>query len=496
MRSFQLLLPGLAALLCGASASLAFAPFSLPLFAVLSAAGLWLLIREQSPRQALLRGWLFGLGFFGAGTSWVYVSIHTYGNAPVPLAAGLTLLFCAALGILFALQTWIGARWFRGRGAWLGFVALWWLFEWLRSWFLTGFPWLYLGYAWTDSPLRTLAPVAGVWGLTLLTLLVAAGAVESVLQRRIRPLIPGVLMIGLSLLLPAQWTLSAGEPVRTAVMQPDVPQLQKWDPAQRGEIVDQLIAMTEAQPDAELIVWPENAIPAFYYQVADRLQPLLQQLGSRTLLTGLPTSELDIHDRQRRLYHNSVVALGDTPGVYHKQRLVPFGEYVPLESLLRGLIEFFNLPMSSFSLPQREQPLLAAGPYRLGVAICYEIAYPELVRDSGQVSDILLTVSNDTWFGRSIGPDQHLQMAQMRALENGRWVIRGTNNGITALIDPQGQISARLPVDEAAVLSGEVVPMQGRTPYQVTGVYPLLAFNLLLLLALLVIRIRTPEKHH
>lgn len=493
MRLFQSLL---AALLCGASASLAFAPFSLPLFAVLSAAGFWLLIRDVTPRQALLRGWLFGLGFFGAGTSWVYVSIHTYGNAPVPLAAGLTLLFCAALGSLFAVQAWVGTRWFRGRSAWLGFIALWWLFEWLRSWFLTGFPWLYLGYAWTDSPLRALAPVAGVWGLTLLTLLVAAGAVESVLQRRLRPLIPALLLIALTLLLPKQWTTPSGEPVKTAVMQPNVPQLMKWDPAQRSAILDQLIDMTEEQRDAQLIVWPENAIPAFYYQVADRLQPLLEQLDSQTLITGLPTSELDINDRQRRLYHNSVIALGDTPGVYHKQRLVPFGEYVPLESLLRGLIEFFDLPMSSFSLPQKAQPPLTAGPYRLGVAICYEIAYPELVRESGQISDFILTLSNDTWFGRSIGPDQHLQMARMRALENGRWVIRGTNNGITALLDPQGRINAELPVDQAAVLTGEVVPMQGRTPYQVTGVYPLLALNLLLLLVLLIRRVRAPDKHH
>lgn len=496
MRRLTSLLPGLAALLCGASASLAFAPYSLPLFAVLSVAGLWLLLRERSPRQAMRRGWLFGLGFFGAGTSWIYVSIHTYGNASVPLAGGLTFLFCAALALLFAIQAWVGARWFRGKGAWIGFIAIWWLFEWLRSWFLTGFPWLYLGYAWTDSPLRSLAPVTGVWGLSFLTLLVAVGAAESALQRRIKPLLPATLLVALTLLLPNQWTIKSGEAFKAAVMQPDVPQLEKWNPQRLDGILNQLIDMTRAHPEAELIIWPENAIPTFYYQVADQLQPLLTELGSRTLVTGLPTSELDPDDAQRRLYHNSVAALGNTPGVYHKQRLVPFGEYVPMESLLRGLIEFFNLPMSSFSLPRQPQEPLQAGPYELGVAICYEIAYPELVRESGQLSDILLTVSNDTWFGRSIGPDQHLQMARMRALENGRWVIRGTNNGITALIDPQGQISAELPVDQAGVLTGEVTPMQGRTPYQVTGVYPLLILNLLLLAGLLIRRIRAANKNH
>ncbi len=496
MRGLTSLLPGLAALLCGASASLAFAPFSLPLFAVLSVAGFWLLLRRSSPRQAALRGWCYGLGFFGAGTSWVYVSIHTYGNAPVALAGGLTFLFCAALASLFALQAWVGSRWFRGKGAWIGCIVLWWMFEWLRSWFLTGFPWLYLGYAWTDSPLNSLAPVAGVWGLSFLTLLLAVGTVESFLQRRIKPILPATLLVALTLVLPKQWTIESGEPIETAVMQPNVPQLAKWDPARRDAILNQLIDMTRNHPEAELIVWPENAIPGFYYQVADQLQPLLTELGSRTLLTGLPTTERDPDDSQRRLYHNSVAALGNTPGVYHKQRLVPFGEYVPMESVLRGLIEFFNLPMSSFSLPRQPQGLLQAGPYELGVAICYEIAYPELVRESGQLSDMLLTVSNDTWFGRSIGPDQHLQMARMRALENGRWVIRGTNNGITALIDPQGKISAQLPVDEASVLTGEVTPMQGRTPYQLAGVYPLLILNLLLLAGLLFRHIRASQKNH
>ncbi|SEG61358.1 apolipoprotein N-acyltransferase [Marinobacterium lutimaris] len=496
MHKLTSLLPGLAALLLGASASLAFAPFSLPLFAILSVAGFWLTLRGNTPRQAARRGWLYGLGFFGAGTSWIYVSIHTYGNASVLLAGGLTFLFCAALALLFAIQAWMGARWFRGKGAWIGFIALWWLFEWLRSWFLTGFPWLYLGYAWTDSPLKSLAPVTGVWGLTFLTLLMGAGAVESFLQRRIRPILPATLLVALTLLLPTQWTIESGEPIKTAVMQPNVPQLEKWNPQRRDEILDQLIEMTRAHPEAELVVWPENAIPAFYYQVADRLQPLLTELGSRTLLAGLPTSEPDPNDSQRRLYHNSVAALGNTPGVYHKQRLVPFGEYVPMESLLRGLIEFFNLPMSSFSLPRQQQGTLQAGPYELGVAVCYEIAYPELVRESALQSDILLTVSNDTWFGRSIGPDQHLQMARMRALENGRWVMRGTNNGITALIDPQGQISAELPVDKADVLTGEVRPMQGRTPYQLAGVYPLLMLNLLLLAGLLFRHIRTPQENH
>ncbi|GGC08407.1 apolipoprotein N-acyltransferase [Marinobacterium zhoushanense] len=488
--------PNLTALLAGASAVLAFAPYSLPLFALLSPALLWLLLRDQPPARALLRGWLFGLGFFGAGVSWVYVSIHTYGNASVVLAAALTLAFCAALALLFALQAWIGARWFSGGHAWLGFIALWWLFEWLRSWLLTGFPWLYLGYAWIDTPFSALAPIGGVWLLSMLSLLLAGGAVEALLRRQLVPLLPGTTLALCALLLPNHWSQPAAEPMHVAVVQPNVPQLMKWDPDHLSSILDQLIGLTEQQPEAELVVWPENAVPALYHRIADRLAPLLEWLETTntTLITGLPTATRDLNNPERVLYHNSLMALGEQTGLYHKHRLVPFGEYVPLEAQLRGLIEFFNLPMSSFSLPQRNLSPLRLGRHEIASAICYEIAYPELVRKSALSAELILTVSNDTWFGRSIGPDQHLQMARMRALENGRWVIRGTNNGITALIDPKGQISARLPVDETGVLRGSVTPMTGQTPYQRVGAWPLLAINLLLL-GLRLLRVGAARKH-
>ena len=495
MRRFHALL----ALPAGACATLALAPFSLWPFALLSPALLWWLLRGQTARQACTRGWLYGLGFFGAGVSWVYVSIHQYGGAPVLLAGGLTFGFCAALALLFALQAWLGARFFtHPRHGWLGFIALWWLFEWLRSWLLTGFPWLYLGYAFTDTPLRALAPVTGVWGLSLLALLLGVGSVEALKRRRLWPLLPGSALLLLALLLPGQWTRPAGPALHTALIQPNVPQLIKWQPAQRQQIIDQLLSLSAPHLDADLIVWPENAIPALYSQVAGRLSGLnaLLEQEQSTLIAGLPTRQPDLTDPARSLFHNSLLVLGHDSGIYHKRRLVPFGEYVPLERWLRGLIRFFDLPMSAFSLPQQpQQPLQVQGQI-LAPAICYEIAYPELVRRSSAPAALILTVSNDTWFGRSIGPDQHLQMARMRALENGRWVIRGTNNGITALIDPQGEIRVQAPVDEVAVVTGDPIPMQGQTPYQRWGIWPLLGADLLLLLALLVGTRRTASKQY
>ena len=174
-------------------------------------------------------------------------------------------------------------------------------------------------------------------------------------------------------------------------------------------------------------------------------------------------------------YYNSVTALGQGSGVYHKQHLVPFGEYVPLEDLLRGLIAFFDLPMSAFSSGPADQPPLRAGPYRVAPSVCYEVVYPELVARSARNSDLLLTISNDSWFGNSIGPLQHLQMAQMRALENGRYMIRGTNNGVSAIIDQRGQIVARSEQYVEETLRGEVEVMLGNTPFGSFGVTPVIA---------------------
>ena len=174
-------------------------------------------------------------------------------------------------------------------------------------------------------------------------------------------------------------------------------------------------------------------------------------------------------------YYNSVVALGQGAGVYHKQHLVPFGEYVPLESVLRGLIAFFDLPMSAFSAGPADQPPLLAGAYRVAPYVCYEVVYPEMVARSARNADLLLTVSNDSWFGKSIGPLQHLQMAQMRALENGRYMIRGTNNGVSAIIDHRGRIVARSKQYVETTLKGQVDVMLGNTPFGSFGVTPVIA---------------------
>ncbi|MCG4454552.1 apolipoprotein N-acyltransferase [Pseudomonas sp. MMS21-TM103] len=483
--------PGnLIALAAGAITTLALAPFDLWPLALLSIALFYLGLRDLHPRQAAWRGWYYGFGLFAAGTSWVYVSIHDYGAASPALAAFLTLGFVAGLGLLLALAAWLWARWLRRSEApladALAFAALWLAQEAFRSWFLTGFPWLYAGYSQLDGPLAGLAPVGGVWLLSFV-LALSAALLVNLAQLRARKvfLVSGILLLtapwiaGLALKGHA-WTTPAGEPLKVAAMQGNIEQNLKWDPAQLNAQLALYRDLSFGAQPTDLIIWPETAVPVLKEQAAGYLSAMGRFASERqaALITGVPIRQAN--ERGQPRYYNAVSVVGQGDGDYLKQKLVPFGEYVPLQEVLRGLIAFFNLPMSDFARGSPDQPLLQAKDYKIATFICYEVVYPEFAAGLAAQSELLLTVSNDAWFGSSIGPLQHVQMAQMRALEAGRWMIRATNNGLTALIDPFGRITEQLPQFEQGVLYGEVVPMDGLTPYLYWRGWPLLVLCSLL----------------
>ncbi|WP_137820134.1 apolipoprotein N-acyltransferase [Pseudomonas sp. 2FG] len=476
--------PGnLLATLAGALTTLALAPFDIWPLALLSIALFYLGLRDLGPRQALWRGWCYGFGLFVAGTSWIYVSIHDYGAASAPLAAFLTLLFCAGVALFFALPGWLWARWLRRNEApladALAFAALWLAQEAFRGWFLTGFPWLYAGYSQLHGPLTGLAPVGGMWLLSFVLALTAALLVN-LAHLRSRKLF---LVIGLVLLVAPwvaglglkgqAWTEPAGAPLKVAAMQGNVAQQMKWDPEQLNAQLALYRDMSFGAQPVDLIVWPETAVPVLKEFAEGYLGVMGRFANERqaALITGVPIRQVDKQGAKR--YYNGISVIGQGHGTYLKQKLVPFGEYVPLQDVLRGLIAFFDLPMSDFARGPADQPLLEAKGYRIAPYICYEVVYPEFAASLAAQSQILLTVSNDTWFGTSIGPLQHLQMAQMRALEAGRWMIRATNNGVTGLIDPFGKLAVQIPQFQRGVLYGEVVPMQNLTPYLKWRAWPL-----------------------
>ena len=487
----------LLALIAGLLFPLAFAPYDLwPLLLFSIGASFWSLRHAPSAREAMLRGWLYGLGLFGFGVSWVHVSMHDYGYMPLWMAIPFTAVFAAFLALFNSLAFY--ASWRLGRSA-LAFAGCWLLIDWFRGWFLTGFPWLYAGYALIDTPFSPLAPLGGVWLLTLSAVLLSAATVECAQAGRPRWTATASILVILVLTTVSHalsFTRPAGPNQKVALVQGNIPQDLKWQLSMRERTREIYQDLTAGIPAGHLVIWPESALTEFYQTLTDFVEQEGQLLADRNsgFITGIPWRTLG---DTGVTYHNSIasIPLTDDAGqerVYHKQKLVPFGEYVPMQSLIRGLIPFFDLPMSGFTAGSPEQPNLSALGHTIAPFICYEILYPELVAQRSHGADALITISNDAWFGTSAGPLQHFQMARMRALETGRWLLRGTNNGVTAVIDHHGKVVDELPQFTRDVLYSHYQPRTGVTPFMATGVWPWLLVSGLLILAGWALRMKSP----
>ncbi len=493
----------IAALLAGCLLPLSLAPFDYWPLGILSAALLAWLLRWQSGAGGVRRSFMFGVGMYGAGTSWVYVSIHQFGLAAPWLAASLTGIFVAGMALVFALPFYVYCRFFVASrsGYLLAFPAIWVLGEWLRSWLLTGFPWLYLGYGHLDTWLAGWAPLFGVFGVSYLAVFTGVALsylIYDLVRGRLRPegyrrkslhisltVIPCVLIwLGGYGLQHLRWTQPEGEPVSIGMVQANIAQELKWQPFYLAETLAIYRELSDPLWGRDWVIWPEAAMPLMYHEAGVFLEEFDQRADAAdtAFITGILYD-----DAQTGNYYNTIIGLGEASGIYHKQRLVPFGEYMPLEKWLRGLIDFFDLPTSIIAPGPAMQDGLAAQGIGVSPSICYEIVYPDLVAANAWGDDILITISNDAWFGRSIGPLQHFQMAQMRALENGRYVVRATNNGVSGIIDDTGQVVVAGGRFTREVIIGEAQPMTGETPFAHWLSWPvvLIAFANMLLAAFL-----------
>ena len=450
----------------GALLPLGLAPFDWWPVVLISVIGLqWVVEKSSSVSRAFLYGWLFGVGKYGVGVSWVYVSIREYGGASPELSALLVILFVMGLALfsgLIGLLAYFGRR-LSAIGWTFFFAGSFVLCEWILTWFLTGFPWLFVGYAFLDTLYQGIAPIGGILLLSLLGVLTASSLYGIRRDRRLF-IFPVGFCILCWMLNGIQWT-NPGELKSVALIQGNVSQATKWDPTNAQPILSLYADMMDTVLDVDFVIWPEAAITIPLH----RAGPYLEKISSRmegSLLLGLPILaplEGQSEKAQKYGHYNGAVVVGDGHGQYVKRKLVPFGEYVPLENSLRGLISFFDLPMSHAIAGSRHQELLVASGMRITTAICYEIVYPQLVAQDSVDGNVIVTISNDSWFGYSIGPHQHLQMARMRALETGRYVLRGTNNGITAIINPAGEIVSSLPQFTRGVLTGSFHAMHGST---------------------------------
>lgn len=464
------------AFLAGVVMLFTYAPFEQGWLAPLAlAAWLLLLVRSQTPRHAAFTGFAFGLGWFGTGVSWVFVSIDTFGGLPLIATSLLMLLFFSYLALYPALAgwLWLKARARLNRYALFAFPLIWLFTELLRGWAFTGFPWLNIGYTQSSTIFAQLAPHIGEVGLTVVTLVIAICFAYVALSKRLEWFIVPVLLYAIAVyspnINPMQLT---GETSKVALVQGNIKQDLKWDKAQEWPNFLHYKSLTEPLlGEYDFVVWPESAITFIEPAAQSALTAFSQQASNAgtNVISGIINYQPESQD-----FYNSIVVLGDAQqpyfwqneNRYSKHKLLPIGEFVPFESVLRPIAPLFNLPMSSFSRGHPKQANLVSDNLNIAANVCYEVAFSSYIkRQLHDNTDIILTVSNDTWFGASHGPHQHFEIARMRAREFGRPLLRATNNGITAIIDHQGYVINQLPQFDSGVAAAYVPLVEGTTWY-------------------------------
>ncbi len=488
----------LLALFAGALNVFTFAPVGWwPLQIITLALLFHLILQAPSIKSAWLTGWSYGFAWSACGVYWLYISMHQYGGMPAAMAALAVALLAMLLGAFFAAATSIAA-WFQQRRQTsrtilliVVFPALWMLSEWLRGWVLTGFPWVTSGYAHTASPLAGYAPLIGVYGLGWLAALLAACLVLLPTKRSAIVLIVVILAVGFGLK-SISWTTPQGEPISVRLLQGNVPQEIKFDDEQTNVTLTLYEDMIRAAP-ADLIATPETAFPLLAHQLPADYLPRLAEFATASnshLAIGIAVSD------GPQQYANSVIGIAPvaasraTPQLYryNKHHLVPFGEFIPFG--FRWFVDMMHIPLGDFTRGAALQAPFAVKDQWILPNICYEDLFGEEIANQLRtaaandkpVATMLLNVSNIAWFGDSIALPQHLQISQMRAIETGRTILRATNTGTTAVIDPSGHVVAQLKPFERGVLTASAQGYSGITPYVFFGntFIVLLAFALLI----------------
>jgi apolipoprotein N-acyltransferase len=468
----------------GLATPFAFAPWGIWPLAIAAPAVLFHHWREAVPREAARSGFAFGAALFAAGTWWIYTAVHDFGQAPAWLAVFLLAALVTIKGAYYALLGWLVARAPVTRAVRLLLLAPagWTLMEWLRGWLFTGFPWLQLGSAHSDSALMALAPVGGVHLMTLVSAL-TAGALVLLLDGdwRSRAAAGACLVLpwaGAFAVAGREWTRPTAAAFPVALLQGAIPQEEKWQAEHRADTLARYRALNREALGARVIVWPESAIPLLAHDAEVYLESIRREAraAGSDVMIGLLRFDFETGAIRNGLL--SMSAAGDS--WYYKRRLVPFGEFFPVPPMVRRWMRLMSLPYYDMTPGAERQPALAAGGERLGATICYEDAYGSEQLAVLPEATLLVNVTNNAWFGDSAAPHQQLQMSRLRAREAGRWLMRATSNGITAVIGPDGRVTARAPQFEPAVLRATVQPRTGLTPYARTGNWPVLTLAVLM----------------
>jgi apolipoprotein N-acyltransferase len=468
----------LLAIAAGAALPLAFAPFHQFWLAPLSYAALLYVWGDATPRRALGLAFAYGCASFGLGTYWTFIAVRIIGGAPIAIALFLMIGLTMVLAAFVAAAGWVAARWFRTRGAvaWLVTLpALFVLAEWLRGWLFTGFGWLAAGYSQTDSWLMGYAPLGGILAISL-AVVMTAGALLTVALGTLRERVAaGAVLVAVWAGGFAASTQSYTEPkeqtLDVALAQGNIAQDMKYLPEQLPAMMALYAELTRQSAGSDLVIWPEAAIPTYIEYVESYLETVRRSAAAQgsTVLLGILQPAPGAKSIEE--FQNVLVALTDERQTYVKRHLVPFGEFYPVPGFIREWMRLMNLPTGDATPGAADQPPLAVGDEKLAITICYEDVFGAEQLQYLADATLLVNVSNDAWFGDSIAPHQHLQIARVRAAEAGRYLLRATNTGVTAVIDPQGRVVDELPQFRAGVLKARVRGFTGSTPYAHAGNY-------------------------
>lgn len=483
------------ALVCGFLTNFAFEPAGIYPLVIVTLAVLFGIWGSSSPKLCALTGFAFGLGLFGYGISWLYISIHEFGAAPPALAVIFVMLLVCLLSMFIALCGYLQAIIdIPPHRRYLYLIpSMWVMFEWIRTWVLTGFPWLIVGYSQTDSWIAGWANFVGVLGVSMVVCVVAGVIAYSYLHGlKLTMVTFGTLIVlcGIPTLDPS-W-IHELPPIKVALVQGDIEIHDKWDPQQARHHLNYFVTQTEALSESDLVIWPEIAL-SYTDTVLEKLKlwELLQSYPPDVLLGVLEEQTVG----QETVYYNSAVGISDEIQKYRKSHLVPFGEYTPFRFLLGWLKDFVIIPssdMSAYDEPQK--PLMLAG-QPAGVSICFEDAFPSEILKMLPEASYLINISEDAWFGRVLAPAQRLQMSRMRAMETGRPVLRVANKGISASIDHKGQVIDQLSQADGKVLMTAITPTTGKNTFVKLGNITIIFIFSICLLNAVMLHFKTNKLH-
>lgn len=461
-------------LLAGLSFPIGLAPYGFWPITIASIVALLFCLRQVKFPHTLGFLVVYGIGMYAVGASWLYEALIVLSDVEEWLAALFTATFVVFYAVFFTLTVYLVSGWartvldaiFRSNNSLanpVGWCAGWLCFEQIN--YVTGldtsFPWLHVGYAFTDTWLASLASVGGITLVGLSAFVIAVGVLELPRWRHWSMLAIGIPWFAGALLAEHDWT-TAGKDVDVALVQANIPLADKWKKGGFERAWSAHEALTEQATNADLVVWPEGALPAFDDELDAYFRLLTDRYNVRLVAGTL------VRRGNNGLVYNGVIAAEpgvEETGKFLKTKLVPFGEYTPFSWLFGPIRDSLDIQHATLTKGSENQEPLSIECCSFGVSVCYEIAFPTLIAERAKNTDFIVASSEDGWFGNSLGPAQHMQIAQMRAIETGRYVVRSTSNGITGVVNPKGKLVHKLPRNEPGVLRTKITKVEGSTPF-------------------------------